>query len=82
MVLWECFLHGFVSDQSISADQNIEALWHGVESFLAQQFPEAERIVTAAYDPKFGATEYQEFSRALSYEQTTTAAYGKKIDRS
>ena len=82
LVLWECLLHGFVSDQPISADQNMEALWHGVELFLAQQFPEAERIVTAAYDPRFGATEYQAFLRTLSYEQMTTAAYSKKIERS
>ena len=82
LVLWECFLHGFVSDQPISVDQNMEALWHGVESFLAQQFPEAEWIVTAAHDPKFGMAEYQAFLRALSYERLTTAAYGKKLERS
>ncbi len=41
LVLWECFLHEFVSDQPIHTDPNMAALWRSVESFLAQQFPQA-----------------------------------------
>jgi hypothetical protein len=50
--------------------------------WLKRQLPEAERIVTAAHDPKFNTAEYPAFWGALSYEQMTTAAYGKKIERS
>jgi len=50
--------------------------------WLKRQFPEAERIVTAAHDPKINTGEYPAFLCALSYEQMTAAAYGKKIERS
>ncbi len=79
LVFWECFLHEFVSDRSISTDPNMAALWRSVESFLAQQFPQAERIVTTAHDPMFETAEYQAFLRALGYEQVAQAAYGKKM---
>src|SRR6266704_1170998 len=35
LVVWECFLHEFVSDQPIHTDPNMSALWRSVESFLA-----------------------------------------------
>src|SRR5258708_15373465 len=79
LVFWECFLHEFVSDRSISTDPNMAALWRSVESFLAQQFPQAERIVTTAHDPMFETAEYQAFLRALGYEQVAQAAYGRKM---
>src|SRR5258708_7929889 len=59
LVLWECFLHEFVSDRSIFTDPNMAALWRGVESFLVQQFPQVERIVTTAHDPMFDTEQYQ-----------------------
>jgi hypothetical protein len=82
LVLWECFLYGFVSDRPISTDPNTTALWRSVESFLAQQFPRSERVVTTAHDPMFETEEYQVFLRALGYEPVATGAYGKKIEQS
>lgn len=79
LVLWESFLHAFVSDQPIHTDPNMAALWRSVESFLAQRFPQAERVVTTAHDPMFETAEYQAFLRALGYEQIAQEAYGKKI---
>lgn len=81
VVLWECYLHEFVSDQHIHEDPNMAALWRSVEQFLVQQFPQAQRFVTTSHDPMFETTEYQALLRMLSYEQVATAAYGKTIQR-
>ncbi len=65
LILWECFLHDFVRYLPLQVDPNMAALWRSVETFLANQFPRAERIVTTSHDPMFGTDEYQTFLAAL-----------------
>ncbi len=81
LVLWECFLHDFVRYLPLPADPNMMALWQSVETFLASQFPQDERIVTTAFDPIFDRDEYQAFLTSLGYKQVAKAAWGKAIEK-
>ncbi len=56
-------------------------LWRSAETFLVQQFPLSERIVTTNRDPMFDTDEYQAFLTSLGYKQVAKAAWGKAIER-
>ena len=82
LVVWECFLHDFIRTLPLTADVNMLALWRGFETFLGQQFPQLERIVTTSHDPLFDTDEYQQFLATLGYAPAAKAAWGKPLTRS
>src|SRR6266446_5364949 len=82
LMLWECFLLDVVRYLPLQADPNVLALWQSVETFLVQQVPQAERIVTTSHDPMFDTGEYQQMLTALGYEPVAKAAWGKTISHS
>ncbi len=79
IVLWECYLEQFFTDQPIDQDPNMKALWESFTRFLVQQFPAARQVVTTAHDPMFETLEYQAFLHSLGYEQVAQAAFGKQL---
>lgn len=81
IMLWECFYNGFYRDAPLLEDANMAALWQGLEPWLAERFPEAQRIATIFRDPLFETSEYQTFLRRLGYALVAQAAFGKLIER-
>lgn len=80
IILWEAFLLPHYRSGGLLQDANTYALWEGFEKFLTDRFPSAQQLVTTYADPEYEPTEqYQEFLRAMGYQQLNTAAFGKEV---
>ena len=82
LMIWECFFNGFYRDAPLLEDVNMADLWQGLERWLAERLPEAERIATPFRDPLFETGDYQAFLHRLGYIQVAQAAFGKALERS
>jgi hypothetical protein len=81
IVLWECFLHGFVRDKPLLEDPNMSDLWRSFARFLRKQCIGAERIATPSHDPMFSNEAYHDFLSSLGYQPVAKAAWGKLIEK-
>lgn len=77
LVLRECFLHDFVRHMPLQADSNMVLFWCAVEDLLAEQFPEAKRIVTMLDSPMCDSEEYEIFLGSLGYERVMEGCMGR-----
>ena len=81
LMIWECFFNGFFRDAPLLEDDNMAALWQGLERWLTERFPQAQRIATPFRDPLFKTEDYQAFLRRLGYVPVAKAAFGKALER-
>ncbi len=77
LVIWECFLEGYLRDLPLTADTNMRRLWLAMEDYLMTRFPAATRLVTPFADPAFETAGYRAFLGSLGYAPVAEAAYGK-----
>jgi hypothetical protein len=80
-VIWEAYLYPPYRAPQIVGDQNMSALWGGVEQFMLGRFPATEQLVTPHHDPEFDDELYAAFLRQRGYTPVTSAAYGKRPQR-
>jgi hypothetical protein len=81
IVLWECFVDPFIrGTQPIAESEYMKKFWQTFETWLIEQFPKAERIVTPFNDPIAESIEdYQTFLRSLGYQPAEKAVFSKPL---
>lgn len=85
LVLWEVelfHLYDTLSKRDKGAPSDVrEALWRDFEGLLRTRFPQAERILTPAWEPGIEHGQWQEFLRKLGFEPAPELerAFGKRL---
>jgi hypothetical protein len=79
LVLWECFLDGFVRDAPLLKDTNMALLWTGFEKWLITRYPDAVKILTPWADPLWEIKEYQSFLRKRGYKRGHPGIFTKLL---
>jgi hypothetical protein len=79
LVLWECFLDGFVRDLPLLEDPNMAHLWTSFEQWLITRYKAAAKILTPWADPLWEEKAYQSFLRTRGYTQENPGLFAKRL---
>jgi hypothetical protein len=81
IVLWECTLFDRFAHEELLGDRNLMSVWRGFERFLVDRFPDAERIVTPAWEPGYGTATWHQFLGELGYTPVSDQACAREVVR-
>lgn len=81
LILWECYLYEWGRLPNSRDDVMQATLWRGFEQFLLMCLPEAERIVTPAWEPIYEVVDWRDFLRSQAYAPLSDRAFVKSVER-